>query len=130
MITIKGSNQEVFNRSVKRLAQQDWQRCVADDGTCAYRRDGRACAVGALIDDSAYDPAIEEVGVEELITTGRLALDGCDEALLTDMQSAHDLLDFDELDAVGVAAEMRKLLRKIARQFDLTIPTELQEAAQ
>lgn len=42
------------------------ERSIDDDGRCMYRHGARMCAVGCLIPDSMYTPAIEGLDVDEL----------------------------------------------------------------
>lgn len=53
------SLQEIFNKAVGGIMQQQ-ERCVGDNGGCAYRDGlGNKCVVGYLIDDEHYTPACE-----------------------------------------------------------------------
>lgn len=54
--------QEVFDKVVSHLRQQGGKSLNA--GQCVYRApDGKKCAVGCLIEDEEYTPAIEMKGV-------------------------------------------------------------------
>jgi len=87
------NNQEAFDTAVSFLFKQG---CVSQDslGMCLYRtKDGKKCAVGALIPDALYSPRIEGYTVHRLIDEYpgiyNLFID-VDYNLLRHMQSIHD----------------------------------------
>lgn len=125
--------QEVFDQSVRGLASQGFVRSQmpirkpfsADEALrCAYRSGGQTdspvrCAVGWLIPDEKYTPALETNP-----TTGALAkatgLDFEDPRtifFLRELQAAHDF---------GRSPyDMRERLRDVAFKFDLRLPEVL-----
>ena len=88
----KLTKQEAFDKAVRGLASQGWERSVDVSGlwpVCSYRGPGgRRCAIGWLISDELAEDregcAVREFDYSELPTepNGRL--------LLLDMQNAHD----------------------------------------
>lgn len=64
------NNQEIFDIAVRHLQHQKERSMGAfPDGTpcCMYRgNNGMMCAVGALIPDNVYDPAIEYTSADSL----------------------------------------------------------------
>ena len=103
------TGQEIFDSVLAHLRKQG-DASLNASGKCAYRGEGgTACAVGCLIPDELYDPRIESwrVGTILNLRTGgvdageveayrealsRIAshLGQENEALLADLQSAHD----------------------------------------
>ena len=103
------TGQEIFDGVLAHLRKQG-KASVNDVGKCAYRGEGgTACAVGCLIPDELYDPRIENWGVGSILNmrTHGVGIDETEvyrealsriashlgqenEALLADLQSAHD----------------------------------------
>ena len=98
------NKQEIFDTVVKHLAvqqQRSMAKVIIDDGTpdgntkmytCAYRGDfGMSCAVGCLIKDEDYSPAMEARRVDALDVMGLLPGYLMPHiALLEALQLAHD----------------------------------------
>lgn len=87
--------QEIYNTVVSHLlAQGEPARIVDNTGAqCMYRTpDGKKCAIGVLIPDADYDPAMEGLPVLQLLD---LAIDSLAPyrehvGLLQGLQRAHD----------------------------------------
>lgn len=92
--------QEVFDTVVRHLAKQGRRAVVADADhgyVCRYHTpDGLKCAVGCLIPDDQYNPAIEGRMFSSLATAAhppawvRDIVDSGHQTLLFDLQRAHD----------------------------------------
>lgn len=93
------TQQQIFDKALAGIRAQGGPS--HEDGTCKYRRGGRACGVGQLIPDNAYDPVID-VEADPTVTGLRncpqfraaLAAGGVDLEsnfnLLAELQMAHD----------------------------------------
>lgn len=109
------TEQEAFDTVVRHLFAQGRQSASGappNENKCLYRGPGGAkCAVGCLIPDRLYDPAMEDKNSEELVhgafpSLGFLApLSG----ILYDLQWVHDS-DENWKDA----ARMKRALRRVA----------------
>lgn len=60
------TNQEIFDKVNQHLLTQ--KTAAVANGACAYRAGDKACAVGALIPDNLYTPAIEGCSVSVLVS--------------------------------------------------------------
>lgn len=62
------SDQQVFDHIAWHMLKQG-ERCTRGNSReCVYRDgEGRACAVGAIIPDEVYDPAMEQRGICDLM---------------------------------------------------------------
>jgi hypothetical protein len=83
--------QEIFDTSVGALLKQGRPAYSPEDG-CAYRTpDGAKCAVGHLIPDSKYTPALEGMPADADDVLRAISEGAGDHAhLLQRLQSAHD----------------------------------------
>lgn len=112
------TNQEIFNAVYLGLKSQGFERSLRSEGYCTYRGDnGRKCAVGWLIPDENYSPAIEgdsalDRSVQECLPA---ELKGKTQ-FLNKLQVVHD----DGLDP-GL---MQTYLLDFAENYGLTIPEE------
>jgi len=97
-MTHKERLQKVFDTVVRHLLDQG-QPSIDEDGHCAYRgRDGRKCAIGALIADEHYQPCMEGVATDDIIVVEALnqslGFDVCEIPLgldvLAALQETHD----------------------------------------
>lgn len=89
------NSQEIFDASVGFIIKQG-RPSMDDNGSCKYRGcNGERCAVGALIPDALYDPAMEGRGVggplivQALRDLGLLANPRA-HMLLRQLQATHD----------------------------------------
>lgn len=89
------SASEIFTKVKEHLLRQGAP--AKDRGVCMYRSpDGLKCAVGCLITDEAYDPAIEGKNVDHLAVRDVLIksrIDLCHITLLKELQLIHDYDD-------------------------------------
>jgi hypothetical protein len=124
------TNQQIFDRVYVHLLRQNAksQEVLGGITTCLYRSpEGLSCAVGCLISDEFYSPAIENSSVLELLypTLGdgnevlRRTLEGSgidlesSGQLLNRLQRVHDGFD---------PANWSKALEVVAEEFGLTLP--------
>jgi hypothetical protein len=92
------SEQEIFDRVAAHLLTQGVQAKNSQEDYLYRTNDGLKCAVGCLIDDDAYDPALEGLGVtsdsdalDHALRESNIDTDNprvCH--LLTDLQRLHD----------------------------------------
>lgn len=121
------SNQEIYDISARHLLTQK-QRAVRerdDSGMCLYRSPGGLkCAVGALIKDEHYHPALE--GKDPSLRSVQLALlaSGVDTQgrvalyLLTELQRIHDRSPVsDWLSALAQLARVQMLSSDVLKEF-------------
>lgn len=93
------TRQELFDAVITHLASQKCQ-CVNTEGSCVYRGpEGRKCAIGALLSDDYYYPALDSsvggVRVSKLpdITIVRgigFNTEASDRSFLDRLQESHD----------------------------------------
>lgn len=124
--------QEIYDTVINHLRAQG-QRAMGTVG-CAYRgAGGTKCAVGVLIPDELYDPAIEgrsvtafKPGTVSVDATNRKECDALGEAmpllvehnvLLGELQSLHDAEE--NWNPNGFADRGEWIARDIARSFNL-----------
>jgi len=125
------TNQEIFDRVYRHLLTQNAQAYDGDCGGCRYRDEqGRKCAVGCLISDDDYKPALEGTLVSSIDLAyppsnkqTRLSLlyrivaqivpDQTGVSLLHELQTVHDTVDVEN---------WPKRLCEVAKQFKLTVP--------
>ena len=89
------SKQETFDLVAAHLLVQNAKS--EDSYACLYRGpNGRKCAVGVLIPDSDYDPALEGLLANDLKLTPILNKLGIDPELAADLQDVHDSHDPEE----------------------------------
>jgi len=82
--------QEIFDTVVRHLHTQGKMACDHDLG-CRYRTDdGLRCAVGCLIKDDEYDPAMEGKDIDTLLYDNHLPHLFPHEELLYSLQHTHD----------------------------------------
>lgn len=119
-------NQTAFTTMVQHLRTQGAPSIGTDDDGnkgCYYRHpDGiKRCAVGVLISDEDYKDKYE--GNNAFMVSNNIAsLQNIDLDLLSIMQNAHDL----EASAGSIknwATRMEECYTKIAREFNLVVPT-------
>lgn len=123
------TNQEAFDKVWKHLhsmprraAQYD---VVAERMMCRFRTElGERCAVGCLIPDDQYDPAMEVGGVGTLVDEGWLddGMNAIAIELLMDLQDIHD--EARNWDESGFNGSGTAALRHIAKWHALTTPEE------
>lgn len=111
------TKQETFDKVACHLLTQNAKSLFVDpeDGSevCAYRGvDGLKCAVGALIPDELYSPAMENVTVNGL-------LDLRFEALHEHIQHVDLLCDLQSIHDVAEVFEWPCALRSLAKSFGL-----------
>lgn len=86
------TNQEIFDEVVTGLFEQGGPARSPDSKMCLYRApDGRKCAFGLLIPDSAYEPLMEGNNAEAVIrhfNVGEYSREQIE--LVTILQEAHD----------------------------------------
>lgn len=122
----KLSNQEMFDTAVKGIASQGWKRAILpaerarEFNGCAYRDGvGGKCAIGWNIPDESYNERIEGS-----LASGKLVQEAVgreyDTKFATELQSAHDTSQ--------TKLKMVDSLRSFARNWDLKIPPELENA--
>jgi hypothetical protein len=111
------TRQEMFDKMVRGLAAQGWERSVAGD-KCQYRGPGgRKCAVGQLIDDAEYAPEsdlIAETGIGSLRILEIYPQFASDAVWLRGYQCAHDVSTS--------PAEMRAQFARLGERDGLTWP--------
>ena len=93
---------ETFNKVKEHLLAQNCA-AIRSDGACLYRGpDGTKCAVGCLISDEVYDPAVEGMFVGDVPVRHLLELSGVDlrhknaVGMLLALQVMHDEQDVSE----------------------------------
>lgn len=87
------TKQQVFDTVVNHLRQQGSKAEFYDeegDRHCCYRKDGLKCAVGCLIPDEFYNPALEGKTVEHEMVQDVLKDITNELDLLWSLQSIHD----------------------------------------
>lgn len=111
--------QEMFDRAVKGLASQGWERSLGAGGKCSYRGvDGRRCAVGWLLDDEDVD-GFAQVPYGGLPSHVRSKLGGDTHyCFVGHLQNAHDY--------GKTPIDMRCNLRNLAEWYGLALPAELE----
>lgn len=115
--------QPLFDRMVAGLRAQNWKKSTQSptSKTCAYRNpNGLKCAVGHILDDEDYDPAMEEIEVHYL---PKHVL----EKILGDPDPSERQYEF--LNACQLAHDyatlqdpMETRLRRVATQYNLEFP--------
>lgn len=116
--------QEAFNRIWKFFIVEKHPQS-ADESFCRYRSKDSACAVGCLIPDSRQIAQCEGEGVSYLIGQVPLArklLQKVDMGLLTQLQSIHDNAQLGPKGDDGFLPEMKKGLKRFAKQNKLAVP--------
>lgn len=92
------NQQKVFDAVAQHLLEQR-AKAVDDLGQCRYRApDGRRCAIGSLVSDTAYSPLMEGRGAGHQIVVSVLEASGyairgpagVEEGFLRDLQDIHD----------------------------------------
>lgn len=120
--------QEVFTKVCNHLLKQG-KRCTAKNSkVCVYRNaKGRQCAVGCLIKDEYYSPALEGANVEAPPVRSALYYSGVNTAdvnmrrLLGDLQLLHDK---------NYPKDWPARLRTVAGMYGLVLPPSLVATAQ
>jgi hypothetical protein len=109
--------QEIFDRVATHLFTQGHRATMFDDSICAYRAsNGDKCAIGVLIPDDVYEPAMEFRRVTTLINLGfpLPVFMARNVPLLTALQEVHD--DVRSWRSTGA---MKMNLEIVARRYDL-----------
>lgn len=139
ILDIKAKRQDIFNRSVKGLASQNFKQSVTVTGSCKYRGpDGLKCAIGHLVTDeqiaqaaqkaTEYDNETYNTGVDYTQTNEGFSARqfiGIEfdpvvgSQFLEDLQSAHDMSD--------TYSPMKERLIDFAHDYSLELPPELKE---
>lgn len=117
----KAKRQRIFDRVVEHLAQQG--KPAMTKGTCMYRtEDGLSCAVGCLIPNDKYEPAMENQRVgavlnawpalNKILGISKVSyIKTADIDFLRDLQSAHDRAD--------TGRHLADMLRLVAARYKL-----------
>lgn len=113
----KKDQQKLFNRTVRGLASQGFERSMAPLGDgCAYRgQDGCRCAIGWLIPNKRYSPDLEGWGASRRCV--RKAVAAGSPGFLAYLQRCHD--------QGRTPDEMKKNLRAFASDHGLALPKVL-----
>lgn len=112
------TRQEAFDRVVRGLAAQGWERSVSERGTCLYRGpEGRKCAAGHLIPDDLYDPAMETWAAARQEVRCALPTVSDGPGFVRDMQVAHDHPE----------KTLKEDFRDLAASHELTWPADVPE---
>ncbi len=102
--------QKVYDRACKFLLDEIFKKSINGHGYCAYRGlDGLKCVIGDQIDDSEYDPKMENNTVRCLVNMGFVSGDSC---FLDKIQIIHDSGPFSY-------KEIFNELKVIANQYNL-----------
>lgn len=113
------TRQEMLNKMVAGMESQNWERSTTADGTkCVYRgENGRKCAVGHLIPDSKYAPAMD-------MSYGDTSILGIYKDYgLFDHDTAEFLIDFQTAhDEPYSTDERRSEFKRIAKAYGLEWP--------
>lgn len=113
------NNQEAFDLMVNHLITQG--RAAADDnGECLYRGpEGTKCAVGILIPDDKYTPAMENLNPYQLVEHHGLDFGDVETGFLYDAQNRlHDIPAREPRD--NFVAEFKDNAQALARKWKLT----------
>lgn len=117
------TEQEIFDKVVTHLLTQGRQSLVDENlfGGCAYRgHDGTKCAVGCLISDEAYVPALEGQGVYQDDVRAALAASGVD---VVGSSRKFDLLCYlQDLHDYSAPINWAHELEGVAHTFGLSMP--------
>lgn len=112
------TEQEAFNKAFVGLYKQGFERSK-DDVACRFRDPfGRKCAIGQLLTDEQYSVIGENNSIYAPLDFFPEVFGGLSEFFVGDLQYAHDSSDNPQ--------EMEEKLRRVARQYDLTVPTREQ----
>lgn len=115
---------EIVDHVARHLLRQGRKACAGDGvGPVRYRApNGDCCAIGCLIPDEAYSPALEGLPVENPAVLAVLPFPVGRDALrlLVDLQLEHD---------AGHPPEWKRNLRQIGWKHRLPIPSCLREEA-
>ena len=123
------TRQEMFNAAARQLLNQGGPALTPGGpfGTdrCAYRGpNGTRCAVGALIPDELYDPAMEGKPVwtvmNEFPAVYRLFHGVRNETFLGDLQAVHDSLTRQYVDRAWDRHVLLDRLERFAKSYDLS----------
>lgn len=105
------NNQEVLDKVANHLLTQ--MEVSADEFGCKYRGpNGLKCAIGCLIPDEKYIPAMEGLSSNHVIIQGNLSNFLGDIKLLKKLQFIHDQHE---------PVEWRSLLETLANDYNLEI---------
>lgn len=129
--------QEIFDKVATHLFAQG-EKAISGDGSCVYRgADGAMCAVGCLIPNEVYTPAMEGLKAHALLSEeGFIPYNDSDldrrliipelatlrshKALLGDLQDVHDAHEDESYAFVWDSTKtMREALRRVARMHNL-----------
>lgn len=111
------NNQDAFDKVLKAIRKQNYQRSVNTDGACKYRGpNGLRCAAGHLIPNSLYKVSIEGLSISnnKMPDEVKNYFDAVSMNLIQDMQFAHD----NNLEESITAWEIR--MKEIANNYGLT----------
>ena len=110
------NNQDAFDKVLKAIRAQGYQRSVNADGSCKYRGpNGLRCAAGHLIPNSLYKASIEGVSISDARIPEEITnyFDSVSLDLIQSMQFAHD----NYLEESITAWELR--MKEIAWSYNL-----------
>ena len=116
------NDQEIFDKVAAHLIKQGGP-ARDENNDCAYRApNGRTCAVGCLIPDSAYDPDMEGRRAADPVVLDVLEslYPGADPALFSALQHVHDTTAEDPSDNWFDPLHLRSRLVSLAHNFNLS----------
>lgn len=120
------TQQEIFNKAYRGLKSQNFQQSRPRTlQYCVYRSpDGLKCAIGHLIPDELYTPAMEIFSNTETTISFNMILEVCGipaehASFATKLQQAHDYNQ--EVDGT-INNDMESRLKSFARFYHLTVP--------
>jgi len=121
-IQLKSLRQKLFNKSVKGLASQNFERSVNDDNSCRYNGPGgKHCAIGHLITPKQGESLDTAPSTSVFYVYDKLpkSLRNAGMWFLNELQQAHD--------NAGGAHHMMKYLVNFANRWSLKLPKVLED---
>lgn len=118
------SRQEMFNRAVRGLASQGFERCYGE-GICQYQSGAKRCAWGWV--DTTLGPSVRGT-VNDLRSDGMglAALIPYDDVQFArELQQAHDMANRGPCGELEVAATMKRGLQAMMPRFGVTWPEDV-----
>lgn len=114
--------QELFNQAYLGVLAQDGPSRLPSSSMCAYRGpEGRKCALGLIITDEEYSPAMEGWGAYRLDDRGLLPERLRPHLpLLARMQDAHD--SYSDHTDDQFRQDFQQEMKEIADDFQLEVP--------
>lgn len=107
--------QEVFDKVVRHLAKQGERAAIDDECQYRYQKAGETllCAVGCLIPQEKYSPAMEYHPCQDEVVWSALGLPKELQPLLIALQETHD---------GALPKDWEWQLRRVASIYELTMP--------